>query len=102
MPPDDLKPPVKRKVGFALMDPERRRELGRKGGTNAPKDKRPFAANRLLAREAGKKGGLRKGKGKGGYQGVPTTSYAIDNLRRVAEYKSLYTDPMHPSKRKIE
>jgi general stress protein YciG len=43
--------------GFAAMDPERRREIARRGGASVPSDKRSFAQNRDLAADAGRKGG---------------------------------------------
>ena len=45
--------------GFARMDPDKQREIARKGGANVPHDKRSFAQNRALASEAGRKGGRR-------------------------------------------
>ncbi|MCY1647177.1 general stress protein [Caulobacter sp. SL161] len=43
--------------GFAAMDPERRREIARKGGASVPSEKRSFAKDRDLAANAGRKGG---------------------------------------------
>jgi uncharacterized protein len=43
--------------GFAAMDPDRRREIARRGGASVPNDKRSFAQNRELAAKAGRKGG---------------------------------------------
>jgi general stress protein YciG len=43
--------------GFASMDPEKQRQIARKGGTSVPKEKRSFSRNRTLAAEAGRKGG---------------------------------------------
>jgi general stress protein YciG len=43
--------------GFAAMDPERRREIARRGGASVPSEKRSFAQNRDLAADAGRKGG---------------------------------------------
>jgi len=43
--------------GFASMTPERRLEVARKGGAAVPREKRSFAQNSDLAREAGRKGG---------------------------------------------
>ncbi len=43
--------------GFAAMDPERRREIARKGGASVPSEKRSFAKDRDLAAQAGRKGG---------------------------------------------
>lgn len=43
--------------GFASMDPERQREIARKGGSSVPADKRSFSQDRQLAAVAGKKGG---------------------------------------------
>jgi general stress protein YciG len=43
--------------GFAAMDPERRREIARKGGASVPSEKRSFSKNKELATEAGRKGG---------------------------------------------
>ncbi len=39
------------------MDPDRRREIARKGGASVPGAKRSFAKDRDLAASAGKKGG---------------------------------------------
>ncbi|MGH6958536.1 MAG: general stress protein [Caulobacteraceae bacterium] len=43
--------------GFAAMDPERRREIARRGGASVPSEKRSFAQDRDLAANAGRKGG---------------------------------------------
>lgn len=43
--------------GFAAMDPERRREIARRGGSSVPADKRSFSQDKALAASAGKKGG---------------------------------------------
>lgn len=43
--------------GFAAMDPDRRREIARKGGASVPKAKRSFSQSRELASLAGTKGG---------------------------------------------
>jgi general stress protein YciG len=43
--------------GFAAMDPERRREIARRGGASVPSEKRSFAQDRGLAADAGRKGG---------------------------------------------
>ena len=43
--------------GFAAMDPERRREIARRGGASVPSEKRSFAQDRGLAASAGRKGG---------------------------------------------
>lgn len=48
--------PVQRR-GFAAMDPERRREIARKGGASVAGENRSFAKNRDLAASAGRKGG---------------------------------------------
>lgn len=47
---------VKRR-GFASMTPERRKEVAALGGRAVPDEKRSFAQNRDLAREAGRQGG---------------------------------------------
>lgn len=47
----------KRRRGFSAMDPERQRELARKGGASVPDEKRSFSQNRDLAASAGRKGG---------------------------------------------
>lgn len=44
-------------LGFASMDPERQREVARKGGQSVAPEKRSFSQNPALATEAGKKGG---------------------------------------------
>jgi general stress protein YciG len=43
--------------GFAAMDPDRRREIARKGGASVPGEKRSFTRDRDLAANAGRKGG---------------------------------------------
>jgi general stress protein YciG len=43
--------------GFASMDPERQREIARKGGASVPADRRSFSKDRTLASDAGRKGG---------------------------------------------
>lgn len=48
---------VRARRGFACMDPERRREIARKGGASVPGEKRSFAQDRELAATAGRKGG---------------------------------------------
>lgn len=45
------------KRGFASMDPERQREIARKGGGSVPGEKRSFSQDRSLAAQAGRKGG---------------------------------------------
>ena len=54
---DTDKPTRKSTRGFASMDPEKQRQIARKGGTSVPKEKRSFSRNRNLAAEAGRKGG---------------------------------------------
>jgi hypothetical protein len=39
------------------MDPERQREIARKGGASVPSEKRSFSQDRSLAAQAGRKGG---------------------------------------------
>ena len=59
-PPDDAAPTNESKPsrrGFAAMDPERRREIARRGGASVPSEKRSFTQNRNLAADAGRKGG---------------------------------------------
>lgn len=48
----------KARRGFAAMDPDKRREIARKGGASVPADKRSFSTNKALAETAGRKGGL--------------------------------------------
>ena len=47
----------KSKRGFASMDPEKQREIARKGGQSVPDEKRSFSQNPELAAKAGRKGG---------------------------------------------
>jgi len=51
------KPLRKSTRGFASMDPEKQRQIARKGGTSVPKEKRSFSRDHELASEAGRKGG---------------------------------------------
>ena len=48
------------------MNPERRREIARKGGASVPSEKRSFAKDRDLAAAAGRKGGEAIGGGQRG------------------------------------
>ena len=43
--------------GFALMTPERLREIAQRGGLSVPPEKRTYSVNRDKASEAGRKGG---------------------------------------------
>jgi general stress protein YciG len=43
--------------GFASMDPERQKQIARKGGQSVPDEKRSFSQNPELAAKAGRKGG---------------------------------------------
>lgn len=43
--------------GFASMDPEKQRQIARKGGQSVPNEKRSFSQNPALAATAGRKGG---------------------------------------------
>lgn len=53
-----MKPENKKsKRGFASMDPEKRREIARKGGLSVPNEKRVFSLNPELAASAGRTGG---------------------------------------------
>lgn len=63
MTPDTSPPKAKR--GYAVMSPERRREIASKGGAAVPPEKRSFSQSRELASSAGKTGGLRKAPVKG-------------------------------------
>lgn len=54
-------PPKRSGRGFAAMDPERQREIARKGGRSVPDEKRSFSQNRELAAAAGRKGGQESG-----------------------------------------
>jgi general stress protein YciG len=51
---DKLK--TKSKRGFASMDPEKQREIARKGGKSVPAEKRAFSDPKIAA-AAGRKGG---------------------------------------------
>ena len=57
------------KRGFASMDPERQREIARKGGASVPSEKRSFSQDRSLAAEAGRKGGEASHGGRKGRDG---------------------------------
>lgn len=52
----------KQRRGFAVMDPEKRREIARKGGAGVPAHKRSFSTDKTLAETAGRKGGQSGGK----------------------------------------
>ena len=54
----DNEKPVKKRVGFAAMTPEKQREIAAKGGRAVPPENRAFSRNRTLAAKAGRKGGM--------------------------------------------
>ena len=54
---DEKQPKPKSKRGFASMDPEKQREIARKGGKSVPAEKRSFSQSADLAAKAGQKGG---------------------------------------------
>lgn len=54
--------PPKKPRGFAALSPERRKEIARLGGAAVKPENRTFSANRDLAAEAGRQGGLAKSK----------------------------------------
>ncbi len=47
----------KSRRGFAAMDPDKRREIARKGGASVPAEKRSFFKDPELASRSGTKGG---------------------------------------------
>ena len=51
--------------GFAMMDPELRREIASRGGRSVPPEGRSFSRNRALAAAAGRKGGEASHGGRG-------------------------------------
>jgi general stress protein YciG len=53
----EVPPKPKSRRGFACMDPERRREIARKGGASVQAANRSFAKDKELAISAGSKGG---------------------------------------------
>ena len=62
-------PRPKQRRGFAAMDPERRREIARKGGAAVAPANRSFAKDKDLAARAGQKGGeASRGGGRKPYQ----------------------------------
>jgi len=50
----------KQKKGFAVMSPEKVREIASKGGKSVPSEKRIFSVDRVLASKSGRKGGMSK------------------------------------------
>lgn len=48
--------PVKKARGFAVMDPEKRRQIASLGGKGVSNDRRYYATNVAAASEAGRKG----------------------------------------------
>lgn len=57
------KPDRRHLRGFASMDPERQREIARKGGASVAPENRSFSQDRDLAVRSGAKGGAAKKKG---------------------------------------
>lgn len=52
----------KARRGFAAMDPEKRREISRKGGISVPPAHRSFSRDRGLASRAGTAGAIGRNK----------------------------------------
>jgi general stress protein YciG len=48
--------------GFALLTPERRAEISRKGGMSVPAEKRTYSIDKSKASESGIKGGQNRAK----------------------------------------
>ena len=48
---------IMKKRGFALLSPERRKEIATLGGKSVAPSKRSFSTNKELAKKAGAKGG---------------------------------------------
>ena len=48
---------IKKKRGFALLSPERLKEIATLGGKSVDPSKRSFSTNKELAKKAGSKGG---------------------------------------------
>lgn len=63
------------------MDPERQREIARKGGASVPSEKRSFSQDRSLAAEAGRKGGEASHGGRKGSE--PSEARSGSGLRRA-------------------
>ena len=62
--------------GFAAMDPEKQREISRKGGLSvAPKD-RSFSRDRSLASNAGRKGAISRNAERRSQSSMPANSNA--------------------------
>lgn len=53
----DTPSPPRQRRGFALLSPERRREIAARGGAAVAPANRSFARDRTLAATAGRKGG---------------------------------------------
>lgn len=66
--------------GFAAMDPDRRREIARKGGASVAADHRSFSQDRDLAARAGRAGGFAS---RGG--GRPSKGATITTVVESAE-----------------
>lgn len=67
---DDDKP----RRGFASMDPQKRRDIARRGGRSVPHEKRSFSRNPELAASAGRTGG----------QNVPNEKRSFSQDRALA------------------
>lgn len=54
--------PIKQRRGFALLSPEKLKEIASMGGKSVPAEKRTFSRDHQLASDAGRKGGGRPRK----------------------------------------
>ena len=57
---DQPAPPAKSKRGFASMDPEKLKEIARRGGQSVKAESRSFTKNPELAAAAGQRGGTNR------------------------------------------
>jgi general stress protein YciG len=65
--------------GFAAMDPQKQREIARKGGESVPPEKRSFSQDRRLAAAAGRTGGRNRHAGNGRTRQAPAEQAPEEN-----------------------
>jgi general stress protein YciG len=79
--------PPKSRRGFACVDPEKHREIARRGGSAVPAEKRSFSQNPDLAAAAGRKGGTSVAPEKRSFSRDPALAAAAGRKGGHASHK---------------
>ncbi|WP_036295010.1 general stress protein [Methylosinus sp. PW1] len=81
--------PAKSRRGFASVDPDKQREIARRGGCAVPAEKRSFSQNPDLAASAGRKGGTSVAPEKRSFSRDPALASAAGRKGGFASHKKV-------------